>query len=368
MNHSIQCANPREQYLSQKRQINSAIRGVLNDTNYILGKHVEKFEFNFAQYIGSKHCVGVNSGTDAIIFALRALGVREGDEVLVPSHTAVATASAIVSAGATPVFLDINLDFYTLDVEQIETMATSKTKAIIAVHLYGHPCDMDKINYIARKLGIFVIEDCAQAHGSMLNNRKIGTLSDISCFSFYPTKNLGAIGDGGAITTDDPVIADKVRKLRQYGWDNQREAILTSGVSRLDELQAAILNVKLPKLDENNSKRRLVAKLYSENLRLDSITKPTENENAKHVYHLYVVRVKNRDKVVEELNVNNIFPGIHYKKPVHMHKAFKDFVRKENLLLNTENVSNEILSLPMYPELRSKDVFKICKILNSICI
>ena len=230
----IYCSAPRKQFQAQSVEINEAISRVLNSESYILGTEVSSFENEFAAYVEIDYCVGVNSGTDALILSLRALGIKSGDEVLTPSHTAVATVAAIVTCGATPVFVDVNPDSYTIDPQLAEAAITSKTKAMIAVHLYGHPCDMDALVELTERSGIYLVEDCAQAHGAKWRGRNVGTFGAVGCFSFYPTKNLGCIGDGGAIVSNDLKLAEKIRSLRQYGWDAERNSIQQSGVSRLD--------------------------------------------------------------------------------------------------------------------------------------
>jgi dTDP-4-amino-4,6-dideoxygalactose transaminase len=360
MKESIPCANPQRQFSEQSDDIHKAIRRVLDSGSYVLGSEVEKFEEEFAGYVGSSHCIGVNSGTDALILSLRALGISSGDEVITPSHTAVATVSAILSCGATPVFVDIDSTSFTIDPALANEAVTSRTRAIVVVHLYGHPCDMDALQNIALKHRIHLVEDCAQAHGAEWRGRKVGTFGTIGCFSFYPTKNLGAIGDGGAIVTNDSNIADRIRRLRQYGWDSERVSVETSGVSRLDEIQAAILRVKLPFLESQNARRRQIAKEYSNRLEGFDFILPTEKFEAKHVFHLFVVRVQKRNDVLLHLNSLGIFPGIHYALPVHLHPSYKKFAAFDNdKLKTTELISEEILSLPMFPELNDIEIERV---------
>ena len=362
MKTDILCANPRRQFSAQSDEISQAIMQVLNSDSYILGSEVEKFEEEFAKYIGTSHCIGLNSGTDALILSLRALGIASGDEVITPSHTAVATISAIVSCGATPVFVDIDPVSFTINPDLVNEAVTSRTKAIVAVHLYGHPCDMDALQQIVTKCGIYLIEDCAQAHGAEWRGRKVGTFGSVGCFSFYPTKNLGAIGDGGAVVTKDPTIADRIRRLRQYGWDSNRLSQEPSGVSRLDEIQAAILRVKLPKLDGNNEKRREIARAYSTRLQNCSAVVPVANIAAKHVYHLFVVQVEKRDDTIHHLNQQGIFPGIHYRVPVHLQPSYQSLPSSNSAALPvTERLAKTILSLPMFPELDDSEIEKVCE-------
>jgi len=283
---------------------------------------------------------------------MRALGIGPGDEVITVSHTALATTAAIVMTGATPVLVDIEESYYTIDPIKVASAVTPKTKAILPVHLYGQPCDMDPLIDLAQKNNLKVIEDCAQAHGALYKGRKVGTMGDIGCFSFYPTKNLGALGDGGGIITNDSSIAEHLRQLRQYGWDFERVAQTSSGVSRLDEIQAAVLRVKLKYLDDSNAKRRHIALSYNELLKNSSLTLPQERDNCQHVYHLYVVRSDNRDKNMDDLAEKNIFGGIHYTHPVHMHPGYEmQFRIASEGLFVTDKIVKEILTLPLYPEL-----------------
>jgi len=258
----ILCANPKAQYLSYRDDINSAIQRVLDSGWYILGEEVTQFEKEFAQFNTVSHAIGVGSGTEALHIALRAVDIGQGDEVITTAHTAVATASAIDLAGAKPVFVDIEPDFFTIDPDLIEDAITSKTKAIIPVHIYGQPCDMDAIMGIAKKHGLQVIEDCAQAHGATYKDKRVGTMGNIGCFSFYPTKNLGAIGDGGALVTNNNQLAEKIKFFREYGWEDRYISSKEGWNSRLDELQAAILRIKLKNLDKDNNLRQQHALAY----------------------------------------------------------------------------------------------------------
>ena len=358
----ILCSNPSLQFLAQKQEITDSILRVINSDSYILGSEVSSFEEEFAAYVGVTECIGVNSGTDSIILGLKALGITCGDEVITPSHTAVATVAAIVASGATPVFADIDPISFTLDPNSVREAITTNTKAIIAVHLYGHPCDMDSLMQLSNDHELFLIEDCSQAHGAKWRNRNVGTFGILACFSFYPTKNLGAIGDGGAVLTNNLDLANVIRQLRQYGWDSQRQAQVQSQVSRLDEIQAAILRVKLVKLDLANAKRRNIAASYSSRLQHVDLRLPTSNSNAEHVFHLYVIQIKNRDKIIAKLNSQDIYPGIHYQTPVHLHPAYKALESSgKSKLRVTENIQSTILSLPMYPELSEAEIDRVCE-------
>ncbi len=360
---SIYFSNPGLQYRRKKNLINKSISRVLKSGNYILGEEVENFEREFSRYIGQDYCVGVGSGTDAIILALRSLGIGPGDEVITPSHTAVASVAAIVATGAVPIFADIDRETFTINVDKIDELITTRTKAILVVHLYGHPCNMDLLLKIKIERKLFLVEDCAQAHGAKWKGKKVGSFGDVSCFSFYPTKNLGAIGDGGAVVTNDLKIFEKIKMMRQYGWDENKVSIIRSNVSRLDEIQAAILRVKLKFLDKDNSKRVELAKLYSLILQDGNLKLPTTHKNAEHVFHLFVVRVKNREFLLDKFRGENIFPGIHYAIPVHRNPSYEKYVDKGYQLTVTDEVIHEIISLPIYPELKKRQVRKICEIL-----
>jgi len=367
MESPILCSNPKMQFLSQKQEIIDSVMRVMNSDSYILGSEVLGFEEEFATYIGASKCIGVNSGTDAIILGLKALGITRGDEVVTPSHTAVATVAAIVASGATPVFADIDPISFTLNPKSVQEVITSKTKALIAVHLYGHPCDMDILSEIANENKIFLIEDCAQAHGAKWRNRNVGTFGILACFSFYPTKNLGAIGDGGAVVTNNIELANLIRRLRQYGWDSEKQAQMQSSVSRLDEIQAAILRIKLAKLDLANEKRRSIAAKYSSLLKNSPVSLPSVNVNAEHVFHLYVVQLDERKKMIAHLNGRGIFPGIHYANPVHLQTAYTNLGNsRSNKLEVTERIKETILSLPMYPELRENEIDRVCEGILSV--
>lgn len=356
----IYCSNPSIENNFLGEEIREALQNVMDSGTYILGQQVSHFESEFANYLDASACVGVNSGTDAIAISLRALGIGHGDEVVIPSHTAVATASAVVSVGAVPVFAEVSKLSMTIDPISVENVLTKRTKAVIAVHLYGFPCDLDPLVEICSSNGIFLLEDCAQAHGAEYKGKKVGTVGIFGCFSFYPTKNLGAVGDGGAIVTNDVALAEKCKALRQYGWDERRTSQEASTVSRLDEIQASILRVKLRHLDDNNRMRKEIAKAYKSKLSVDWLELPSEPTNGTHAFHLFVIKVKNREKVLNQLNKLSIFPGIHYTKPVHSHPAFSDFFdTSTNALKYTEELSNTILSLPMYPGLTDDEIDRV---------
>jgi len=351
----ILCSNPALQYLSYKKQINAAIKQVLQSGWFILGNEVKAFEEEFAKYIGVNFAKGTGSGTDAIMLALKALQIGAGDEVITVSQTAVATVAAIEMAGAKPVMVDIEEDFYTIAPEKIEAAITPKTKAVVAVHLYGQPADLNAILKITKKHKLKLIEDCAQAHGAIYKNKRAGSIGDVGCFSFYPTKNLGALGDGGMVVTNDAKLAEKVEMLRQYGWKKRYISEFAGVNSRLDELQAAILRVKLAHLDDDNAKRNHIAQMYDKQLGQTEIIIPKKRQNCSHVYHLYVIRAKKRDQLLEHLKQQGIAAAVHYPMPVHLQPAYN---HRQKLPV-TEKIAKEILSLPMYPELTEKQTQKI---------
>jgi dTDP-4-amino-4,6-dideoxygalactose transaminase len=362
-------ANPRASYLSYKDVIDYAINKVLMNGNYILGEETKIFEEEFASYIGVKYGVGVASGTDAIEIALRGLGIGSGCLVFTVSHTAVATVAAIERAGAIPVLVDIDPKTYTIDPNSLEDAINyykknpsfGEPKAIIPVHLYGHPADLDAIIYIARKYELLIIEDCAQAHGAEYKGKKIGSFGDASAFSFYPTKNLGAFGDGGMILCNNFEIVEKFKALREYGWRQRYISSIVGQNSRLDEIQAAILRVKLKKLDSDNLSRRKIAHFYQTNLNFLQIDLPEEKNHSYHVYHLYVIQIDKRDSLKNFLFKNGISTAIHYPIPIHLQPAYKDRVLvSPDYIRMTENISKKILSLPMYPQLKKEDVEIVC--------
>lgn len=353
------------QYESIKDEIGEAIQRVLDSMQFILGEEVIRFEEEFAKFCNVKYCVGVNSGTDAIYLALRALSIGEGDEVITVSHTFIGTVEPIGLVGAKPVFVDIDPDVYTIDVRKIEEVITVRTKAIVPVHLYGYPADMEPIIQIAQKYGLEIIEDCAQAHGAEYEGKKVATIGDIGCFSFFPGKNLGAYGDGGAAVTNNEEVFKKVKMLRNHGRLKKYEHEFEGTNSRLDTLQAAILRVKLKHLEQWTERRIEKAKVYDELLKeVDEVIIPKVLPEAKHVYHLYVIRVKNRDKVQQRLKEKGIATGIHYPIPLHLQPAYKYLGYKEGDFPVTERLTREILSLPIYPELTKEQQFLIVNALK----
>ena len=358
-------SNPKANYLAHKEEIDVAIAHVIDSGWYILGQEVTALEKGFADYIGVRFGIGVGNGTDALHIALRACGIGAGDEVITVSHTAVATVTAIELCGATPVLVDIDLNTYTIDPHQIECAITEQTKAIIPVHLYGHPADLESIMHVAHRYELCVIEDCAQSHGAVYKSRMTGAWGDIAAFSFYPTKNLGAIGDGGMVVTNDPELAERVRLLREYGWRQRYISDFAGLNSRLDELQAAILRVKLRYLAEENQKRQTLANIYDEMLSATNLTLPTCIPGASHVYHQYVVRFEHRDSLREFLRERGIGTLIHYPVPIHRQPAYQGRLRCAGSMANTERVVEDILSLPMFPELTFEQVRQVAEIIVS---
>ena len=352
----ILSANPRMQYLAHKEEIDEAVMRVLNRGRYILGDEVNAFETEFAAYLGVKHGIGVGSGTEGLRLALAACGIGSGDEVITVSHTAVATVAAIEQAGATPVLVDIEPDSYTMDPRRIINAVTPKTKAIIPVHLYGQAVDLDPVLEIAGKNDLRVIEDCAQAHGAVYKDKRVGAYGDLACFSFYPTKNLGAIGDGGMVVTDQSELARRLRLLREYGWAERNVSHRPGANSRLDEVQAAILRVKLPYLDQDNAARARIASIYRAGLNGCDMVLPTSRQETRHVYHLYVVRTPRRDALKQHLQDKGIAALVHYPVPIHLQPAYRGRLAGNDSLPETERAAQEVLSLPIYPELNEADL------------
>ena len=352
------------QYLTIKDELDAAVQRVLDTSFFVLGQELTAFEAAWADYLGVARAVGVGSGTEAIHLTLRVLDIGPGDEVLTVSHTAVATTVAISSTGATPVFVDIDPHTYTMDCADLERRITPRSKAIVPVHLYGHPADMDRILPLAESHSLVVVEDAAQAHGAAYRGRRCGTLGAAGAFSFYPTKNLGAYGDGGAVVTNDVALAERLVLLRNYGWSERYYSAIKGYNSRLDELQAAVLGAKLPYLDRWNARRRRLAALYTAALAGDTlgvtgastIQVPTEAAWATHAYHLYVVRLPERDRVQARLRERGIVTQVHYPVPVHLQEAYRDLGYTPGSLPHTEQAAAEILSLPLYPELTDDDV------------
>jgi len=342
--------------------INAAIR-VLDSGWYVLGEELQSFESEFAAWLGVRYCVGLNSGLDALTLAFRALGVGSGDEVIVPANTYIASVLGVTENGARPVFVEPD-EYYNIDPEKIEEAITKNTKAILVVHLYGQPCKMDRIMQIADLHNIPVVEDCAQSHGAAFKGKMAGTFGKIACFSFFPTKNLGAFGDGGAVATDDKDIADKVRIYRNYGSEKKYYNKVKGVNSRLDEIQAALLKVKLSHLDELNSERDGIAQKYLEGIKNPLIALPKILPGSKHVWHLFVVQTEYRDQLAEYLSSNGIGTQIHYPVPPHLSEAYSEMGYQRGSLPVTESQADTILSLPLYNKMDDRDVLYVINEIN----
>ena len=344
------------QYRSIRGEIDQAIQSVLESGTFILGDNVAAFEEEVATYLGVRHAIGVASGTDALLLTLRAYGIGPGDEVIVPAYTFFATAEAVSHVGATPAFVDIEPKTYCLDAAQLQSKFTPRTKAIIPVHLYGHPADMAPILELAKGRGVKVIEDNAQALGAEYQRRKTGTLGDAGCLSFFPSKNLGGYGDGGMVVTNDLALAELVRKLRTHGWRTKYHPEMIGFNSRLDELQAAVLRVKLRYLDDWNKRRREIAERYRNFLADSEVGAPWEAPYANHIYHLYVIRVLERGAVQEHLRSLGIASGIYYPLPLHEAEPYRRFGYQYGSFPEAERAARETLAIPFFPELTNDQV------------
>ncbi len=341
-------------------EIDAGFKKVFEKGDYILGEAAVAFEQEFARYCNASYGVGVNSGTDALYLGLSALGIQEGDEVIVPTFTFIATALCVSFCRATPVFVDVESDTYNIDPKAFERAITPKTKAIIIVHLYGQPANMDEIITIAKKHGIKIVEDAAQSHGAAYKGKRVGNLGDVSCFSFYPTKSLGACGDAGMIVTSDKAVYERALMLRDYGRMGRYEHKIKGTNSRLDTLQAVVLLAKLKHLDKWNQMRAHNASLYNQLLKnVDGVVTPLLKENRTHVYQTYAILVKNRDKVMEALKAKGISVLVHYPIPLHLQEAFKELGYRQGDFPISERISSEILSLPMYPHLTEKQIKEV---------
>lgn len=352
------------QYRSIEKDIGRALQKVFKKGQFILGENVKHFEEEFARYNSVKFSVGVGSGTEALHLALLAAGIKKGDEVITVANTAFPTIVAILLVGAIPVFVDIDPSTYNIDPGKIEKAITRKAKAILPVHLFGYPAEMEPIIDIAKRYGLYVIEDAAQAHGALYKSKKAGTFGDMGCFSFYPTKNLGAYGDGGAIITSNLKYYEKLKLLRNYGQRDRYNSVIFGVNSRLDEIQAAILRLKLKRLDIWNKKRRTIASIYGDYLDRNRFILPEQKSYVEPAYHLYVIRAKKRDALRSFLKKNGIETQIHYPVPVHKQKAYSSLGLKSYHLPITEGYSREIISLPIFPELSSSLVRRISTLLN----
>jgi dTDP-4-amino-4,6-dideoxygalactose transaminase len=355
----------KSQYAKLKPEVDAAIQAVCANASFILGRDVEEFEDEFAAFSESKYCVGVASGCDAILWALRASGIGPGDEVITATNSYIATALGITAAGATPVLVDCNEDDYLINVDEVEAAITPRTKSIMPVHLYGQAADIERIGQLALTYNLVVLEDAAQAHESSYQGRRCGSLGKAGCFSFFPGKNLGAYGDGGAVTTDDEQFAQRVRMLRNYGQSQKYHHDVAGWNSRLDTLQAAVLRIKLRYLSEWNKLRRIRAEQYRSELAGLPLVLPVENEGNYHVYHLFVVRTSQRDDLMRYLADREIFCGIHYPIPIHRQKAYADFNIPDERFPVANRLSSELLSLPIFPEITEDQVSFVCDNIRS---
>lgn len=352
-----------KEYKDIEKELRLTLNKLFAQGVFILGKQVSRFEKEFASYLGIAHAIGVASGTDAIILALKSLDLGKDDEVIIPANS-YPTAFAVASANVKLRLVDIKEDTYNIDPEKLSKVIGKKTRAIVVVHLYGQPTDMSSILSLAKKHKLFVIEDCAQAHGAVYKGKKVGTLGNIACFSFYPTKNLGAFGDGGMIVTKSKRLATRARSLRMYGEINRYESKRLATHSRLDELQAAVLRIKLKYIVANNKQRERVVQMYRSNIKNNSILLPQAFPDRKHAYHLFVVRTKKRTRLQRLLLQNGIETGIHFPVPIHMVASFAYLGYKKGDFPIAEKVVKEIVSLPCSPSLTDTDVKRICKIIN----
>ncbi len=361
---SIPLVNLKAQHHELKKEIASAIDHVLSRGDFILGADVSSFEEEFAAYCEVEHCVGVGSGLDALVLALKGLGIGQGDEVITAANTFIATALAIHHVGATPVLIDHDPKTFNLDPSKLSQAITSQTKAVVPVHLYGQPADMNRIEAIANEHGLKIVEDAAQAHGARYGEKRCGGLGQAAAFSFYPGKNLGGMGDGGAVVTNDENLASWLRSARNYGSQVKYSHEIRGFNSRLDTMQAAVLRVKLRHLDAWNARRREIASQYRELLQSSGVVLPTEHREGEHIYHLFVVRCGNRDEVLSVLNERGVGAGIHYPTPIHRQAAFNGDCVVPNPLEYTATFCDEILSLPMCPYLSDADVETVSQIVT----
>ncbi len=354
----------RRQYKNLKAEIDAAIQDVLDQGQFILGPNVAELEKEISGYHSVSHAIGVASGTDALLLSLRACGIGAGDEVITTPFTFIATADVVSLLSATPVFVDITKDTFNIDPHKIEGKITRKTKAIIPVHLFGHPADMDSICSLARKYNLKVIEDCAQAFGATYKGQKVGTFGDCGCFSFFPSKNLACYGDGGMIVTGKEDLAKKVRLLRNHGSIVKYQHKTLGYNSRLDEIQAAVIRVKMKKIEEFNDKRRIHADLYRTLIKRDDITLPVELPGCRHVYHQFTIRSKNRASVMKALQNENISSAIYYPVPLNRQEVFTSQNIPTETMTNSERFAREVLSLPMFPELEKGEIQHVSDVIN----
>ncbi|TFG38215.1 MAG: DegT/DnrJ/EryC1/StrS family aminotransferase [Syntrophobacterales bacterium] len=362
----IQMVDLKRQYTLLKREIDQAIQDVLDKTSFIMGENVSSLEKEIAAYHGVSHAIGVGNGTDALLLALRGSGIGAGDEVITTPFTFIATAEVIGQVNATPVFVDIKPDTFNMDPEKIEGKITEKTKAIMPVHLFGHPADMDPIVKLAEKYNLIIIEDCAQAFGAEYRGKRVGTFGDYACFSFFPSKNLACYGDGGMVMTEDEARADTIRMLRNHGSRVRYYHSMLGYNSRLDEIQAAVVRVKLKRINEFNELRRKNADLYRENIRRDDLRLPSEEEDCRHVYHQFTIRSKMRDSLAHALKENGISSAIYYPVPLHRQEVFASLNFDASEFKESDGAASEVLSLPMFPELLEDEIYRVCDVINNV--
>ena len=351
------------QYKKYQNEYEEKALSILRQGWYILGEETETFEKKFSKYIGTKYSLGIDNGLNALVLAFRALNIKNGDEVIVQANTFIATVMAITMNGATPIFVEPD-KYYNIDVNKIEEKITSKTKAICVVHLYGQATNMEKILELCKKYNLKLVEDCAQAHGAEYNGKKIGSFGDIGCFSFYPGKNLGCFGDGGAITTNSEEIYKRIKLLRSYGSEKKYHHVEVGYNARLDELQAGLLNIKLSHLDELNDERENIVKRYLEEIKNPLLILPGVNKNCTHVWHLFVVRVEDRNKFQKYLEENGIGTVIHYPIPPHLSKAYEDLGYKKGDFPITENYAETVISLPIYNGMTKEEIDYVIEKMN----
>jgi len=365
----IELVDLKRQYIKYKSEIDTAIQKVIDDTAFISGKYSRKFEQQFADYLNVKHCIGMSNGTDSLFIALRVLDIKRSDEVLLPVNTFIATAEAVCNCGATPVFVDVDKKTYNIDILAAEKKITEKTKAIMPVHLYGQPADMNAVIKLAEKYNLRIVEDAAQAHGALFENRKVATFGEFGSFSFYPGKNLGAYGDAGALVTNDDNLAERARKFIDHGRVDKYKHQIIGYNHRFDGIQAAVLSVKLKYLEEWNARRNQIAEIYNKNIDDTKYIKPFIASNVKSAYHLYVLQTKklSRDIIIEKLNAANICAGIHYPIPLHRQPAFANYKFNETTdFLVADELATKIFSIPMHPDLTDEEALYICKVLNEL--
>jgi len=354
----------KRQYLEMKEEIDGAVQEVLSSTQFILGPNVSQLEREIAAYHAVPHAVGVANGTDALLLALRACGIQEGDEVITTPFTFIATAEVVSQIKAVPVFADVLPDTFNIDPDCIAKKITPRTKAIIPVHLFGHPAEMDPILELARRHGLKVVEDCAQAFGAEYHGRKVGTMGDCGCFSFFPSKNLAGFGDGGMIITGDPRYAERIRMLRNHGSASRYRHALLGYNSRLDEIQAAVLRVKFRRIDDFNGGRRRNAEIYRSAIRREDIIMPTEKKDCRHVYHQFTLRCRNRVRVMDALRDSDIASAVYYPIPLHQQEVFVTLLGEPERLPLSEALAAEVVSLPMFPELTEEEIRRIGDVIN----